>query len=622
MAFRLTTVLYLFASLLLGGLTAGCAAPGYVTRHDGTRAVRPSVYKDLHPRNEQEVIEYCDLYISDPFPRGTDLKSIRSQCIAGERNGLQRMKEYCAREKSNADQRIRQEATRKCADWDTSFNLVKATIRQYDEFVLAKTADQYRSFIATYGKVDPMNLVPDARIQLAKSCGGGVSIDSPVQAAQDWLDRFGAVGPNYCVMQQAVAKRILRRDAFARAQGNEDALTRLLEQHQGEDPDGILDKARAQISVLHTEAERISFAAITDWASAERFIAKYDGDSHSVRLDDAKRLRDEKKATELAELSRIPLLDLRRRLAAGRTNMPAAWNAELNRLIQTRAPVEERSMLSKMGADELRAFLKSHKVEAEQPESQASQEGMAAAEQYLHERLAERIVQGTDVQREAMLTDEFATPELKRQATDRLKRDYMARREFPPILRLYKLTQDVSLLQGGQGFVKSTDDRLALEQAAAAVTKSPGRLFDLDGHFERVSPEGNAKENMGVFANFTATVRQPLRGYLEIKQNKASPLKLRYGTYQVTINLAWKAERLNTQRSTFLGNKNVQEPRSGSKMVTVRLSPPDYQGRVPFDFGAQEFGYFQSGSMGGFTAIQLLSDPVATAEVASITPVE
>jgi hypothetical protein len=623
MTLHLGTVSYIAVGLTSISLIAGCANIDQVARQDGSVVMRPSLEAAV-PRNEQEIVEFCNELVVFESMRSRihDRENLRSQCVNAKRQGIESRKEYCSRAQRDSSSKTRTNALEQCASWTTAFDGGMRKWHQYQDFIFAKTSDQYRSFIATYGASDSLRLVPEARFRLSKFCGDGVSLDGSVQAARDWLDHFGDVGPKHCVTQQAVAKRILRRDAFARAQGNEEALTQLLDQHQGEDPDGILDKARAQISVLHTEAERKSFAAVTDWASAERFIAKYDGDSHSVRLDDAKRLRDEKKATELAELAQIPLLDLRRQLALGRTNMPSAWTVELEKLIQARAPEEERSMLSTMDADGLRAFLKSHTVDAEHPESQSSREGLAAAEQYLHERLADRLSHGTDAQREAMLTDEFATSELKQRATDRLKRDYMARHEFPPILRLYKLTQDISLLQSGQGFVKSSNDRLALEQAAAAVTKSPGQFFDLDGHFERVSAEGNAKENMGLFANFTATVRQSLRGYLEVKPNKTSPLKLRYGTYQVTINLAWKAERLTTQRSTFLGNKDVQEPRSGSQMVTVRLSPPDYQGRVPFDFGSQEFGYFQSGSMGGFTAIQLLSDPVATAEVASITPVE
>jgi hypothetical protein len=287
-------------------------------------------------------------------------------------------------------------------------------------------------------------------------------------------------------------------------------------------------------------------------------------------------------------------------------------NARLARFI-----VEERALISTLDDAALRSFVKMRSATATDSAAAASEDGLSFARSRIRENLLRVASTGTDEQRESVLADEYVDKEMREALIARLRVSYSARREFAPLFRLFKITNDVALLKTAQPYAKSTDDLKNLEQAAVSLTTNPGRLFSVSGAFADTRVTSSVKENMGFFANFTANVNKTLRGTVTVKARQDSPIRLRHGIYDVVVRVDLLVERDEELRSNVLGDKNSSPRILKSNMVTVRLSPPNYEGRALFDFGDLNVGYFQSGARGGYTAIRLASDPLAALSIQS-----
>lgn len=271
----------------------------------------------------------------------------------------------------------------------------------------------------------------------------------------------------------------------------------------------------------------------------------------------------------------------------------------------------EAAWITSLDETGLRSFLKERSAIATTRELAATEEGLVSAKARLRDMLMVLARSGTDAQREGLLEDEYADVAVRDTAFARLRTDYLQRREFAPLYRLYKLRDDISLIKAAQGFARSADDRRKLEEIAVAKAKNPRRIFDVSGEFASTSVTSNVKENMGYFANFTVNVFKQIRGTVNVKLRPDSPLKLRHGRYTAWVDVGLYVPRDEELRSGILGNKNTSPNILKSETVSVTLSPPHYEGAVSFDFGNLNVGYFQSGSMGGYTAIRLTEDPRA-----------
>ncbi|MEH0166614.1 hypothetical protein [Roseateles microcysteis] len=603
----------LLLSATVGALTvlSGCGSPELRTS-SGTPVKQPLVI----PGNNRELTELCDFEALGWVGRDAQAQA-RYSCRKHVGAAIGQRRQECLRAlRGKSSNEIDQ-----CVRINQDFKQSMALAHQYREFGQIKTDEDRRQFIARHAQQDGLKLVDEVRLQLARSCGAGVALDGPAQAATAWLDSFGMLGPEHCTAQRQLAQRVLRRQALREAAGDHDKLMRMLVTHAGPDPDGYLAQARNEATSLWLQQERSALAGVASWRAAEEFLARFGADPRSQLQAQGQARRDELRRSELQQLRDLPLLELRRRLARDGAGAPAAWTQAAQAVLADRAPKEEQALLSSLSAEGLRRFLKEHSVDAIAPEAQATAQGMAAALALLRQQLGEQIAKGSDAEREALLVDPHATPELRKLASQRLTQDYLQRREFGPVHRLYQLTQDVSLLQAGQGFARSAPERLLLEQAAVEWLKSPGRLFEVSGEFEGNSPAGDMQRNAGFFANFTATANQRLKGLLRIKPQAQSPLRLRQGHYEASVRISWRVDRKRSVRSSVLGSRDEDAPASGSQTVKVRLSPPHYQASLPFDLGVHSLGYFQSGSMGGYTAIQLTGEPVATLEVVSLKAV-
>lgn len=340
-------------------------------------------------------------------------------------------------------------------------------------------------------------------------------------------------------------------------------------------------------------------------------VAKFENERVALARAKAELERDLAEA-KTAELP-ADLLRLRDRLYGKNDAAVAMLDARMVAFVAA-----EALSIGALDAAGLRTFLKARSVTASTKELAATEAGLALATSRLKGLLVAQVATGTDDQREALLTDEYADQDTRDKSLARLRADYAQRREFAPLYRLYKLTDDVALMKLAQPFARTTEDRRRLEEAAVMAVKNPGRLFDVNGEFSSTPVTSSVKENMGIFANFTVYVYKQTRGTIALKLRPDSPLRLRHGRYAVTVDVDLSMKRDEELRSGILGNKNTTPNIFKSDTATVTVSGPDYEGTARFDFGNLDVGYFQSGSRGGYTAIRLSENPQATLRIRSI----
>ena len=607
------------ATGLLALALLGCSAPQLRSTVDGSTLAEPPVY----PANDREAHEFCDFEARNAFQQPENQTRARVECRGVLANFMRNQRAACEGQRQlDARKTGRTPALNaqyeSCLRRGTVFADAMRDRRRYHELLRLQTESQLRSFLEAQRTSDSAALATEAQARLARHCGPVLPPDATAKEAHDWRDRFALVGPSQCVAHHAAVRRVLLRVSFAQAQGNLGALDRFIAEVGSEDPDGLKPQAREQAAALFQAQEQRAVDELRSWAQAEAFLSSFGADPRSSQGAKARQIRDALRAEELARLRTEPLLSLRQRLASDAATMPPEWAGLVEKTLAERGPVEERALVATLDPAALREFLDTRSPAAKDPARQASAEGLAMARSRLLEHLAVLIAKGSDAEREALLKDDYINAELRSRAAGRLRADYIQKREFAPLIRLYGLTQDVSLLTAAQAHARSTGEKAQLEKLAVALLKVPARLFEVRGEFDASSASSDVQKNMGFFANFTASVYKPLKGTLHLRLRPDAPIRLSYGTYKLTVTVDIHADRQRTLRSGVLGNQDSAAPFATSKTFQLTLSPPSYAGSVRFDFGAQQLGYFQSGSAGGFTAIQLQADPVASATVSAI----
>jgi hypothetical protein len=151
-----------------------------------------------------------------------------------------------------------------------------------------------------------------------------------------------------------------------------------------------------------------------------------------------------------------------------------------------------------------------------------------------------------------------------------------------------------------------------MENLAVATLVDKSRLLDMDF---RLSP-GQTTSGEGrcwMLCRYNFTAQRSVSGTVTVRARQTgTPIRLRLGTYRVTLSTELVLPRHGLQESNWLGNfdKRADDVRTGQ--VTVTLSPPDYTATVPVSFGQVDVAFFQRGSAGGYTAYWADGDGRAT----------
>ena len=193
-----------------------------------------------------------------------------------------------------------------------------------------------------------------------------------------------------------------------------------------------------------------------------------------------------------------------------------------------------------------------------------------------------------------------------------------AQNTFEGYYQAYLLIKDPADAKAAYKLVKTDNHRSKMEAIAVATLADKSRMLDMN---LQVYPSStNTSEGSCWFAckyNFSADRR--VSGTLTISAKQSNtPIKLKTGTYKVTVSTELTLPRWGIQKSAWLGSFDKQSDEVSRGSVTVTLSPPNYSATVPINFGAMQIAFVQRGSAGGATIYWATGDAQVSARFKSM----
>lgn len=199
-----------------------------------------------------------------------------------------------------------------------------------------------------------------------------------------------------------------------------------------------------------------------------------------------------------------------------------------------------------------------------------------------------------------------------------------AQNTFEGYYQAYLLIKDPADAKAAYKLVRTDEHRAKMEAIAVTTLADKSRLLDME--LTMIPSSTSSREgdcSAGFFGiktcryNFTAN--RVVRGNLTIRAKQSgSPIKLKMGTYKVTLTKEYNLPRWGIQESSFLGNFNRRSNESGSESISMILSPPNYSASIPVNFGNLEVVFFQRGLLGGYTTYYADGDANATVRFKSM----
>jgi len=183
---------------------------------------------------------------------------------------------------------------------------------------------------------------------------------------------------------------------------------------------------------------------------------------------------------------------------------------------------------------------------------------------------------------------------------------------FEGYYHAYLLIKDPADARAAQKLMRTDEHRAMMENLAVATLVDKSRLLDMDFRLnsgQTTSGEGGC----WMLCRYNFTAQRAVSGTVTVRAKKSgTPIRLRLGSYRVTLSTELMLPRHGLQESSWLGNfdKRADDVRTGQ--VTVTLGPPDYSATVPVSFGQVDVAFFQRGSAGGYTAYWADGDGRAT----------
>lgn len=187
-----------------------------------------------------------------------------------------------------------------------------------------------------------------------------------------------------------------------------------------------------------------------------------------------------------------------------------------------------------------------------------------------------------------------------------------AQNTFEGYYHAYLLIKDPADAKAAQKLMRTDEHRSMMENLAVATLADKSRLLEMDFRLnpgQTTSGEGSC----WMLCRYNFTAQREVSGTVTIRARQAgTPIRLRLGTYRVTLASELVLPRHGLQESSWVGNfdKRADDRRTGQ--LTVTLSPPNYSATVPVSFGRVDVAFFQRGSAGGYTAYWADGDAQAT----------
>lgn len=206
---------------------------------------------------------------------------------------------------------------------------------------------------------------------------------------------------------------------------------------------------------------------------------------------------------------------------------------------------------------------------------------------------------------------EFGKNDPDKRAPDvfmRLIKAMRAQNTFEGYYHAYLLMKEPQDAKAAMKLVKTEKQRAMMENMAVATLADKSRLIDFDLKLEKTTTSsGEGSCWLACRYNFSAT--RPVRGTLTVRAKTSdTPIKLRHGTYRVTLSATTKMPIHQKQESNWVGSYDESSVQTEDFAFNVTLSPPSYTASIPVNMGVVKVAFAQRGSMGGYTYFYATSD--------------
>lgn len=174
-----------------------------------------------------------------------------------------------------------------------------------------------------------------------------------------------------------------------------------------------------------------------------------------------------------------------------------------------------------------------------------------------------------------------------------------AQNTFEGYYTAYLLLKDVNDAKAAFKLAKTEEHFYKIENIAVASLADKSRLLDLSISTNPSSTSSD-EARCWMFCLYKFNARRSVSGNITLKaKSKNTPIKLKMGTYKVTLVSELKAPVRFVRESKWLGDADKNASNTETRTHTLILSPPNYSATIPADFGSILVAFFERGSAGG-----------------------
>ena len=188
-----------------------------------------------------------------------------------------------------------------------------------------------------------------------------------------------------------------------------------------------------------------------------------------------------------------------------------------------------------------------------------------------------------------------------------------AQNSFEGFYHAYLLLQDPKDAKAASRLVRTDEHRRMMENVAVVSLVDKSRLLELDLRLDTTATK-TTEGSCWMLCRYNFKALKPLTGAMTLRANvPGAPIKLRIGTYRVTLTATATMPRSKQVRSSWVGNFDGSNDQVITKDFTFTLAPPNYSATVPLDLGTLDLAFAERGSAGGYTLIWATGNATTTA---------
>jgi hypothetical protein len=182
-----------------------------------------------------------------------------------------------------------------------------------------------------------------------------------------------------------------------------------------------------------------------------------------------------------------------------------------------------------------------------------------------------------------------------------------AQQTFEGYYNAYLLIQDPEDAKKAMRLASTEEQQRKVENMAVASLASKSRLFDFD--FSLTPSQSQSREgSCWMLCTYNMKATRSVAGVVSLRPNPSSPIKLKVGTYKVTLEASVHLPRHGTRKSNWLGNFDGRKDENISSQIVLTVKPPQYSVQIPVDIAQLTIAFLERGSMGGIEGAWAIDD--------------